>query len=339
MRILAGDVGGTHTRLIYLDDDAACSGHFQTTFASARYSSLEPIIDEFISRHAFTLPFDAVSLAVAGPVMSGRAAITNLPWEVSTEMLSKQLKTKTVYLLNDLAAAAYALPILPAEQLVLVNPGAVERPGPQSNAVVVAPGTGLGAAYLAWLGDRQVVFSSEAGHAGFAPATAEQEQLLTWMQQQCGRVSVEMLLSGRGIFMLYRFFRDALGESESPLVREQIKRATDPAPVISQHALAADDPLSVRTLTCFVEILGSVTGDIALHYFPLDAIYLAGGIVPKIQALLTAQHLLTPLVKKGPMQTYLERLPVVLITKETAGIDGAVAYARQQAGLAAGQGS
>jgi glucokinase len=331
MRILAGDIGGTHARLIYVDDDPQRPIRRIERYACARYSGLIPVIEEFLAQQGLAKVFDAVCLAVAGPVFDGRASITNLPWEISTDALAALLNARSVFLINDLAAVAHAVPGLPAEALVVLQQGPAGSP---LNAAVVGVGTGLGAAHLVWCDDRYLAFSSEAGHAGFAPATAEQERLLAWLHQQHDHVSVEMLLSGRGIFTLYRFYRDVLGEHESDRLREQMAGLEDPAPLISHHALAADDPLCCRALACFVEILGAVVGDVALHYFPLNAIYLAGGVVTVLQPLLGDPRFLQALCNKGPMQHYLEQLTVALINSGTAGLDGAVAYARQQGGLA-----
>ncbi len=331
MRVLAGDIGGTHARLIYLDDDPACPVRIVTRYASARYDGMDAVIEAFLHQHDIRKPFDVACFAVAGPVVSATVSITNLPWEISTDALRALLATESVFLINDLVALAWAVPELPSEQVVVLQQG--ERglePSPPCRAAVVGVGTGLGAAHLVWFRDHYTVFSSEAGHAGFAPATAEQVRLLEWLRQQHNHVSIEMLLSGNGIHRLYRFFRDLPGVTESSRLAEQIAQADHPAALISQHALAADDALCTRTLSCFVELLGAAVGDIALHYFPLNAIYLAGGVAAGIAPLLADRRFLHALADKGPMQPHLQKLPVTLIMSGSAGLDGAVAYARRQ---------
>lgn len=329
MRILAGDIGGTHARLLYLDDDPACPQRCIERYVCVRYSGLLPVIEAFLAQHSL-VGFDAVCLAIAGPVFSDRVSITNLPWEISGEALAARLGAP-VFLINDLTAVAYAVPELAPEAQVPLQPGETETP---LKAAVVGVGTGLGAAHLVWCQERYVAFCSEAGHAGFAPATDEQAQLLAWLRQQYPHVGVETLLSGRGIHRLYRFFRDSLGEPESRELAEQLAVLEDPAPLISRHALVGDDALCLRALTCFVTILGTVVGDVALHYFPLNAIYLTGGVVRAIRPLLADGRFLRALANKGPMQPHLERLRMVLINSDTAGLEGALAYARQQRSLA-----
>lgn len=329
MRILAGDIGGTHARLIYLDDGPGCPVRYGGSYACADYPEVMPVIEAFLSHHAIDKSFDAVCLAVAGPVFAGEAAITNLPWEISVDRLAAQLGTRNLFLINDLVAVAWAVQGLQPDRIVLLQAG-LDQPATPRRAAVVGVGTGLGAAELVWSEGHYAALSSEAGHAGFAPATAEQEQLLAWLHQRHDRVSVEMLLSGNGIHKLYRFFRDVLGVTESSRVAARIAQADDPAALISRRALAADDELCTRTLACFVEILGAAVGDIALHYFPLNAIYLAGGVVAGIAPLLQDHRFLHALTRKGPMRTHLQKLSVTLIMSGTAGLDGAVAYARRQ---------
>ncbi len=327
MRILAGDIGGTHARLVYLQDDSEPAIRYEKIYASIDYASLIEIIEHFLAHHAIQRPLDSVCLAVAGPVISGCVSLTNLPWRICEEELRLLLQTENGYLINDLVAVGYALPSLPEEALLVLQPGKGGRE-PVTSAVVVGAGTGLGAAHLVSAGEPHV-FSSEAGHAAFSPANRIQLRLLEWLQQQYGYVSVEMLLSGRGIAALYRFFRDVVGVAESRSVSAALQRG-DAAQIISEHAVAGDDPLSEQTLSCFIDIYAAAVGDITLHYFPVDAVYLAGGIAPKIQPLLLAKQdeFTSCFSNKGAMQSNLRAIPIRLIVDEGAGLHGAIAYAR-----------
>lgn len=328
MRILAGDIGGTHTRLVYVQDDAAPCIRHAKTYPGGEYPDLIDVIEDFLSEYAIQKPFDAACFAIAGPIQDDGVAVTNLPWFIRTNDLQAALQTAQVTLINDFLAIAYAIPALTEKDLLSLQEGEVARAGDKLNAAVIGAGTGLGAAHLVWQGDHYQAFSSEAGHAGFAPETAIQEQLLSWLHQQHTHVSVEMLLSGRGIGRLYAFFRDVLGLPESGTIRAALQ-GTDPAQVISEHALAGDDALCRRTLDCFIEIYGAVAGDLALHYYPVNAVYLAGGIAPKIKDLLASNAFTEAFSNKGPMRENLQKLPVKLVLNDTPGLDGAIAYARQ----------
>jgi len=336
MRILAGDIGGTHTRLVYVQDDTWPSVRYEKHYASGKYPGLIKIIEAFLLEYKLERSFDAVCLAVAGPVIAGQAALTNLPWQVCEAELVTLLQTECVSLINDLVAVAHAIPDLEYADLLLVQQGG-GYPARQVtqfaefSAVVIGVGTGLGAAHLVCQDDYYQVFSSEAGHTSFAPVTPIQQQLLTWLQREHTHVSVEMLLSGRGIETLYQFFRDVLGMEESSEVRAAMQKM-DPAQVISRFAEVEGDLLCITTLDCFMEIFAAVVGDIALHHYPLEGVYLSGGIALKLQRLLTApaSTFSERFASKGIMQANLQALPVNLIITHTPGLGGALSYARRQ---------
>ena len=89
-------------------------------------------------------------------------------WQIDSAKLSQSLSGIPVFLLNDLAAVASAISYLEEADLVQIKSGnsVAEEP-----IAVVAPGTGLGEAYLFWDGKRYRPIASEGGHTDFAPAT------------------------------------------------------------------------------------------------------------------------------------------------------------------------
>jgi len=138
-------------------------------------------------------------------VVEGRTRITNLPWELDERTLAKALQVPHAKLLNDLEAAAYGMLHLDPTDLCLLQPG-VKRTG---NIAVIAAGTGLGEAMLYWDGSRHHPIASEGGHADFAPQTDLEAELLAYLQKEFGHVSYERVLSGPGLFNIYRFLRDS----------------------------------------------------------------------------------------------------------------------------------
>ena len=115
---------------------------------------------------------------MAGPVIGGRAHLTNLPWDLEEGTLRQSLGLRRVMLLNDLKAIAYAVPHLGPADLHAINVGRAEKNGP---IAVVAPGTGLGEAFLVWGGSSYIACSSEGGHASFAPTDERQDGLRRYL--------------------------------------------------------------------------------------------------------------------------------------------------------------
>src|SRR5207244_2664600 len=114
-------------------------------FPSAQYPSLEAIIQEFLSGKGYEI--DHGSFGVAGPVVNGEARITNLPWVISQIHLQEALHCPSVVLLNDLVAIASGVPHLQPQDLHTLNTGRIAKGGTMA---VLAPGTGLGEAFLIW---------------------------------------------------------------------------------------------------------------------------------------------------------------------------------------------
>jgi len=144
--LLVGDIGGTKTNLaIYPSEPPLGEPVAEKTFQSAHYQNLESLVREFLSK--VDLEVDRAAFGIAGPVVSGRVTTTNLPWEVDGEHLQKVLNLRSVQLLNDLEAIAEAIPHLKRRDLHILNQG---RAVPGGSIALIAPGTGLGEAFLTW---------------------------------------------------------------------------------------------------------------------------------------------------------------------------------------------
>src|SRR5262245_21046672 len=183
--LLAGDIGGTKTALaIFSPDKGPRVPLAQAEYPSGDYPDLATIVHTFLETTA--LPVDRACFDVAGPVLGGRAHTTNLPWVLDEASLAQELGIPTVRLLNDLEALARAVPLLGPDDLHTLNTGAV---APGGTIAVIAPGTGLGEAFLTWDGTHYKAHPSEGGHADYAPADELQIGLLKYMLKQYDHVS------------------------------------------------------------------------------------------------------------------------------------------------------
>jgi glucokinase len=250
MMLLAGDIGGTKTNLAVFSPEAGPRAPLaEATFPSGRYPSLEALVREFLAR--VDLPVERASFGVAGPVVARQATITNLPWVMDEAYLQKALNLSAVRLLNDLAAIAHAVPFMEPDDLYTLNEG---QPVPGGNLAIVAPGTGLGEAFLTWDGSRYQPHASEGGHADFAPTTPSEVELLRYLQDRFEHVSYERVCSGRGLPNIYAYLRDSGYAEEPSWLAEQLAAADDPTPVIVNTALNDTRPceLCIETLNTFV---------------------------------------------------------------------------------------
>ena len=338
--LLVGDVGGTKTRLALYEPGAVrrtgrtrqdrhpggegrretASLVDPTTFPSASFPTLDAVAREYLRRTG-ARPSRAV-FGVAGPVVEGRAEITNLPWRISEAGLRRSLGVRAVRLLNDLVATAWAVPALGPRDTRVVNRGTAERDGA---IAVIAPGTGLGQAFLTWDGTRYRAHPSEGGHSDFAPPTELAGDLLAFLRPTVPHVSAEWVCSGMGIPHLYAFMK-AKGATEPAWLTKQLAAAADPAPVIAAAALdrRRSCPIAEQTLELFVDILGAEAGNLAVKVLATGGLYLAGGIPPKIAGALTDGRFMRAFTRKGRVADLVARMPVRLIVHPEPALVGAV---------------
>ena len=341
--LLAGDVGATKTNLaVYAPEAGPRSPITQATYASTSYASLAAIVREFLARVESSLgasgAIQTASLGVAGPVVGGRAEITNLPWTIDARDLSESLGIPNVRLMNDLVATANAVPILGADDIHTLSEG---RPVQRGAIAVIAPGTGLGEAFLVWDGSRYRAFPSEGGHCDFAPADALQQGLQSYLWERRSptdanarpHVSIERVCSGRGVPNLYAYLKDIGYADEPAWLAEELASAHDPTPTIIKAALggAADAPeelvkLCAGTLDLFVAILGSEAGNLALKVLATGGVYIGGGIPRRILPALESPTFLNAFCRKGRMSGVLADIPIHVITNPQVALMGAACY-------------
>jgi len=314
--LIAGDIGGTKTLLaLYAPDGDVRKPVAEAEFRSADYVGLDVIVREFLTRQQTTAT--EACFDVAGPVLGGRAHLTNLPWVLDETQLRDALGLKRVTLLNDLRAIAVAVPHLLPSEAVLLNEG---TPQPRATIAVVAPGTGLGEAFLIWGDHSYVACSSEGGHVSFAPTSEQQIGLLRYLTKRFGQVSVERVCSGPGIAHIYDFLRDADPAAESVSFAATLATVQDRTPLISRAGLEqpSENKLASQSLAMFVDILASESADMVLKVLATGGLYLAGGIPAHILPLLTAERFLPAFTNKGRFAELLRRVPIRVVTARAA---------------------
>ena len=321
--IIAGDIGGTNTRLVCAEkDEEGRQFRFEKDYLNANFSSFTPILESFFSEAGVNHEIASACFAVAGPVITGQASITNLPWVISENEICQHFHISKVKLINDFIAVGYGIDRLSYDDILVLQQGSSDRAiSSNPDAAIIGAGTGLGVAHRVWLQEQYQVFSSEAGHVGFAPENEVQTRLLGWLQKTNSHVSLETILSGRGLLTIYHFFHEEDGVEETEGVRQAMS-CNDPAQVITENALIGNDVLCQMTLECFTDIYGAAAGNAALHYYPVDELYIAGGIAPRIR-----QKLLPDFVEafssKGLMSDNMRKITIKLILNDKVGLSGA----------------
>jgi len=322
--LLVGDLGGTKVNLaIISDEEGIRSPVAEATLPSAAYPSFEELLQTFLK--PLNYPVDRAVFGVAGPVLGGRADITNLGWDIDEAQVQRVLGLRSTRLLNDLAAVAYGIPALRPDELLTLNEGTPVAGGARA---VIAPGTGLGESYLTWDGKRYDPQPSEGGHASFAPIDLIQTELLQFLLRRYGHISAERVCSGSGIPNIYDFLKESGYAPELPLLGERLARVADRTPVIIRAATGewGECPLCREALRIFVSILGAEAGNLALKVMATGGVYLAGGIPPRILPALKAGDFMAAFCYKGRMSELLELMPVHVVLNPKVALLGAAAY-------------
>jgi len=319
--LLAGDIGGTKTSLAIISSEAGPRTPLaEATFPSADYPTLEAMVHEFLAQ--VDLQVDRATFGVAGPVVAGRAKITNLPWVMEEEQLREALSLTSVRLLNDLEAIANGVPFLEPEDFHTLSEGERAAGG---TIAIIAPGTGLGEAFLTWDGTRYRAYASEGGHTDFGPNTPLEAELLGYLLDRFDHVSYERVCCGIGIPNIYAFLRDSRQAEEPAWLAEQLAGVEDPTPTIVGAALDAERrcEICVATLDIFISTLGAEAGNLALKVLATGGVYLGGGIPPRIMPALQQGRFLEAFRNKGRMSDLVARMPVHVILNPKVALLGA----------------
>jgi glucokinase len=245
----------------------------------------------------------------------------NVPWTVDAAALEGAFGIPRVELLNDLAAMAYAVPVLEREEVLVLQEG---RRVPTGNAAIIAAGTGLGEALLHNVEGRLVPSPTEAGHADFGARTRREIDLLQYLIRRYGRADVESVVSGPGLVNIFGFLHPDGCEAVSPDAH-----AIELPALISSAALEGRCARCREALDLFVEAYGAEAGNLALRTVATGGVYLGGGIAPKILPALQEPRFRVAFQAKEPMNDLLRAIPIAVILNTDAGLLGAAVAANR----------
>ncbi len=326
--ILAGDIGGTNSRLALFDDQLHIVCEWSTL--NAGRSGLEDVVRQFLA----TLTPDQrrierACFGVAGPVFKGQVILTNLQWHMTEAQLAQDLGIPHVALINDMIAHGEGIELMTHEHRIVLNPG---TPDPLANRALIAAGTGLGeggTVYDSGLKGHRA-FACEGGHGDFGPQSELEDQLLRFLRARSpfgGHVSWEQVLSGHGLRNLYAFFI-----SEGQLGASAALPMPEPTPAdITTAGLTETNPAAIATLELFIRFYGAEAGNLAVKLMPTGGVYIGGGIAPRMIARLQAPVFFEAFYSKGPsnLRDVLKQMPIYLITSDKGALLGAANYAHR----------
>ena len=319
--ILAGDIGGTNTRLAIFDDNHKPVVAPQK-FPTGDGTGLEANIQKVLAQSPE--PIQRGCLAIAGPVIEGVCRSTNIKREVFTEVdIAKAVGLKKLTLINDLVANASGIELLEENEQITLLEGEKHA----GTRAVVSPGTGLGEAILFHDGNVHRAMPSEGGHSRFAPTTPDEIGVVQYLQKIKGDSIVEHVISGQGAENIFNYYI-SIGRKPADKVAADVAAAGPgkSAAIIAAAALQSACPLCGDVMKLFVRALAIECANMAVKTFAIGGVYVGGGIPPKILPLIQNGNFKTAFLSHVTMSKFLAKIPVRVILNDDTALEGAALY-------------
>ena len=321
MIILSGDIGGTNARLQlnnYINGEIKTL--FSKTYLTFKFNTFQEVLISFfedfsISRNSITV----CCLAIAGVIKNNRLKFTNLNWIISEYELANFLNISVdrIKLINDFFAAGHGINLLKSQDIVCLQKGRLDVRKP---IFLIGAGTGMGMAFINKLGNQTTVFSSEGGHQDFAPVDEEQINLHCFLKKKFGRTSIERVCSGPGLINIYEYI-----SRKSLLNSNNFLNINNSAEDIISNALEKD-PIASKAVDLFIQIYGSIVGNMALTFLPYGGLYLLGGIAPSLVNKFNDGKFIDSMTRKGRLSSILFDIPIYVVLDKNIGLKGTASY-------------
>ncbi len=296
---LIADIGATNTRCALIDDGGRIGA--PEVFHNDDFASLEAVLHAFLAHRPAAEPPTRAALAIAAPILGDAVQFTNRDWHFSQTRVAREFGLASLFVINDFAAVAWALPALGPDQTHRIGGGEAE---PRTPVAVLGPGSGLGVSSIVPAGEGWAVAHGEGGHVTLAATTPREAAIIDLVRARFGHCSAERLLSGPGLVNLY----EALAQLEG-------RQTTEREPAAVTALAAQGDALAGEAMGLFFSLLGNVAGNLALTVGARGGVYIAGGIVPRVLDRLERSGFRDAFEAKGRYRWYMERIPTFVITE------------------------
>lgn len=302
MITLVSDVGGTQSRLGLvqngiLDESSICH------FLNNKFSSFYEVITEYLHQQK-NIKISLCVIAIAGPIVEGKATFTNLDWKISDTDIEKLTHCESVVLINDLTSLGYSLKKLPTAGIQhIIGPEVFNRKNGQY--LVVGLGTGFNVCPVVEdMNEKPVCLQVELGHISLPSSVKE---ALNKKIGPSSFITVEDLFSGKGLSDLYRVITSGKNKSGE---------------AISKAHSQQTDPDATDTLKLFSEMLGLMTRELIVQYLPFGGIYFAGSVSRAVFNAKLTSNFEKAFKEDSHYLRDLDKFQVNLITDDAAGLLG-----------------
>lgn len=145
-------------------------------------------------------------------------------------------------------------------------------------------------------------------------------------------MSIERLCAGPAMPLIYEFLAKRNPQLER-ILETQLGKSADEitSEMIVEQAMKKRDPLCLKVVEKFTEILGTEVGNSALKTMPYGGIYLTGGVVTGIQDyILHSDTFLQAFYDKGRQEKKMRKMPIFIIKGDIKlGLEGSEECAKR----------
>ena len=348
--ILAGDIGGTNSRLTLLKITSNPDDKHQLIdnkyLLSFNFKNVHDLLTQYLNPFKGTPNYPRYAVfGVPGPIKNNTVLqFTNVQhWDsVNGEELAKLMGIEKIIFLNDFVANGYGIQtkMIEGVDYLIVNDKPIDPNGPKAT---MGPGTGLGVGYLTKCeGDKyHLVCGAEGSHMDFAPRNELQFKYLKFLKKYYGveHISAERATCGQAIIPIYKFLAKYAKLPHDETLYDQVKvfQSTNNSDTqiqinnqIVSKGLKKECKLCEKSLDFFIQLYGQAAGNASLMYLPSGGLYLLGGLSVALQELIIKTDTwMKAFVDKGRLSSVLESTPVILIRVHDLGMRGSYEYARR----------
>lgn len=362
---LIGDIGGTNGRFaIHSTSKNNKEAIYTNTYLNSKYITaekfsfteiLEPFLEESFSKVTELKNNEDITFiacfAVAGPVKKNCAYLTNIQIKEGDGAKDESKKRgltidgnemekmdeghfrhiKHVTVINDFQGQGYGLLDLDLEkEAVELMPGSIEKIDRNGPVCCVGAGTGLGECYLTPSDGGYTCYASEGGHVDFAARSDLEYEMIQYLRGKYGgnhRISVERVVSGRGLANVYDFVSHKFPHKIDSAVHEEFLKAGDMQGKIVAINAGKEGCLCEMAMQIFLGAYGAEVGNAAIKFIPTGGLYVAGGLTPKNIHFIQGQesYFIKAYKDKGRLAKLLfDQIPLFAVMTEDLGLRGAL---------------
>lgn len=328
MMILAGDIGGTHSRLGLFDSSLINTGHEQYAaghimqFNNADFTQASDLIKEYLSSCGKVA--ELACLAIAAPVPTKepkndqKITLSNLPWQFHHSILKREFNLKNLCFINDFSGLPYITDqittVTSKEEIQTLQAGKKTANSGRTELILGA-GTGLGCVIAHKSVNTITILNTEAGHSDISGASSQLRDLIQFLDNNSIPLCWESLLSGHG---LERLYAKISGQKPGCLRAEEI----------SEKARLDNTSLEYQSLELLLTLTGIFSRNMALNCLT-DNIYLVGNIFKIVFDIIPVEVFLRGFHNTTQHPSLLKDVSIILIKDTQVGLKGALAYAQK----------